>query len=63
MPQEEQPPEEPPKEDPKGPKPAEKEAANQSWKPQGHCYSGTGFWDKGRSEWKGMQPPGVTDRS
>eukprot|EP00972_Heterocapsa_arctica_P009645 1421448-Heterocapsa_arctica.AAC.1 len=61
MPQEERSPEEPPMEDPWRPKPAAKEAANPSWKSQGQCYNGTGFWDKGRGEWKGMQPPGTTD--
>eukprot|EP00972_Heterocapsa_arctica_P008182 1197011-Heterocapsa_arctica.AAC.1 len=61
MPQEEQPPGAPPKADPWEAQPADQRAARKPLEAKGQCYAGTGYWEKGRDQWMGMQPPTAND--
>eukprot|EP00972_Heterocapsa_arctica_P088603 13065589-Heterocapsa_arctica.AAC.1 len=62
MPQGDQPPEAPPPFDPWQEQLAEqKKTASKPLEARGQCYAGTGYWEKSRGQWMGMQPPSATD--
>eukprot|EP00972_Heterocapsa_arctica_P044802 6610619-Heterocapsa_arctica.AAC.1 len=63
MPQGDQPPGAPLPFDPWQEQTAEQKAASKPLEARGQCYAGTGYWERSRDQWMGMQPPTATDPS